>query len=56
MKNEYDTCTYFEAPDAHFDYLSFFNGTQAKQVQNLRKKHENCLGAEKTNTVLHVRK
>jgi hypothetical protein len=29
--------TNFDAPDAHFDYLSLFSGNQAKKVGNPKK-------------------
>jgi hypothetical protein len=32
---QYDTN--FDAPDAHFDYLSLFSGTQAKKKLEIRK-------------------
>jgi hypothetical protein len=30
--------TNFDAPDAHFNYLSLFSGTQAEKVGNPKKK------------------
>jgi hypothetical protein len=47
-KTKYDTN--FDAPDAHFDYLSLFSGTQAEKVGNLGEKCENCIRAEKNPT------
>jgi hypothetical protein len=45
-------CTNFDAPDAHFDYLSLFSGTQAEKVGNPEKKTcENCTRAKTPNTV-----
>jgi hypothetical protein len=37
MYNLYDTN--FDAPDAHFDYLNLFSGTQAEKVGNPKKKN-----------------
>jgi hypothetical protein len=34
LKND----TNFDAPDAHFDYLSLFSGTRAEKVGNPKKK------------------
>jgi hypothetical protein len=45
-------CTNFDAPDAHFNYLNLFSGTQAKKVENPGKKCKNCMsGKKKSNTV-----
>jgi hypothetical protein len=42
----------FDAPDAHFDYLSLFSGTQAEKVGNTKKNSENCIRAKKKNQLL----
>jgi hypothetical protein len=39
--------TNFHAPDAHFDYLSLFSGTEAKKFGNPKKKCENSIRAQK---------
>jgi hypothetical protein len=37
-------CTNFDAPNAHFDYLSLFSGTRAEKVENPKTKNcENCI-------------